>query len=86
MIEKNNVTTSNITISIDRKLMNKAKHIAAIRHTTLSSLMSDLLREIVESDERYAQAKRRQLDLLSKGLDLGLDDKKSWSREELYED
>ena len=86
MTGKNRVTISNIIISIDRNLMNKAKHIAAIRHKTISSLMSDLLKEVVESEERYLQAKRRQLDLLSEGLDLGLKYKKGWSREELHED
>lgn len=75
----------NITISVDKKLLKKAKHIAIDRHTSLSGLLSEKLRELVESDERYLAAKNRQLDLLTSGMDLGLEGKISWARDELYE-
>ena len=75
----------NVTISVDKKLLKKAKHIAIDRHTSLSGLLSEKLRELVDSDERYAVARNRQLDLLTKGMDFGLEGKINWSREDLYE-
>jgi len=75
----------NVTISVDKNLLKKAKHIAIDRHTSLSGLLSETLKELVESDEKYSEAKNRQLDLLTTGMDLGLDEKINWSREELHE-
>jgi hypothetical protein len=75
----------NITISVEKKLLKKAKHIAIDRHTSLSGLLSEKLRELVESDESYSVAKNRQLNLLTTGMELGLEGKISWSRDELHE-
>ncbi len=75
----------NVTISVDKNLLKKAKYIAIDRHTSLSGLLSETLKELVESDEKYSEAKNRQLDLLTTGMDLGLDEKINWSREELHE-
>jgi hypothetical protein len=80
MIEKQNVT-----LSLPKSLLRKAK-IAAIEHeTSLSGLMVELLTEFVEHKEQYANAKRHYLVLLAKETDLGTQGESNWTRESLHE-
>jgi hypothetical protein len=46
-------------------------------------MLADLLKSMVENDERYEAAKRSALQLLKKGVRLG--GKITWKREDLYE-
>jgi hypothetical protein len=46
-------------------------------------MLSDLLKGMVENDERYEAAKRSALQQLKKGIRLG--GKITWKREDLYE-
>lgn len=78
-------TKQNITLSIPREVLRKAKHIAMERDTSLSGLLTAMLVELVEREDAYEQSKQRQLTLLEKGLDLGTNGRITWSREELHE-
>lgn len=80
MIEKQNVT-----LSLPKKLLRKAKIMAIEHDTSLSGLMVDLLTEVVEQREQYMIAKRKHLALLAEGVDLGTDGSSNWSRESLHE-
>lgn len=73
----------NITLSLEKEIIKKGKVIAARRDTSISRMLSDQLKSIVEKDERYEAAKRSALQLLKTGLHLG--GRVDWKREDLYE-
>jgi plasmid stability protein len=73
----------NITLSLEKETVKKGKVIAARKDTSVSRMLSDLLRSMVENDERYEAAKRSAMQLLKKGIHLG--GKITWKREDLYE-
>jgi predicted transcriptional regulator len=74
----------NVTVSIPKDILKKAKHIAIDRHTSLSGLLSQALEEIVEKEDAYSKAKDRQLVILKNGFDMGLKGKINWGREDLH--
>ncbi|MEJ2164691.1 MAG: DUF6364 family protein [Desulfobacterales bacterium] len=73
----------NITLSIDKELIKKGKIIAARKEISVSKMMGNLLREIVDQHDRYEAAKRNALAMMKKGLHLG--GRINWKREDLYE-
>ena len=77
--------TQNITLSLPKRTLRKIKQIAAQRQTSVSSLLSEILEEIVDQETGYSRARQRQLSLMEKGLDLGLGRMRPASREQLHE-
>ncbi len=75
----------NVTLSIPRDVLVKAKHLAIDRETSLSGLLTDTLKELVEQEDEFKQAHVRQQDQLEAGFDLGLKGQIKWSREDLHE-
>ncbi|MBS4032629.1 MAG: CopG family transcriptional regulator [Clostridiales bacterium] len=75
----------NITLSIQKDLLKKVKHIAIEKNTSVSGLLSQTLVDIVNQETGYQRAKERQLKVMESGLELGLSGKTTWSREELHE-
>jgi hypothetical protein len=73
----------NITLSVDKELIKKGKVIAAQSDTSVSKMLSEKLRQLVEDNEEYETAKRSALQTLKKGYRLG--GKMTWKREDLYE-
>jgi hypothetical protein len=74
----------NITLSLSRELIKKAKHIAIDRNTSVSGLLSKMLEEIVEKDNSYKTASENQKKTMNK-YDLGTNGAISWNREELHD-
>jgi metal-responsive CopG/Arc/MetJ family transcriptional regulator len=75
----------NVTISLPKVLLKKAKAIAALREKSLSELLRESLEEKVRESTGYKRARTRQVGLLQKGLNLGTNGSISVSREELHE-
>ena len=73
----------NITLSLEKEIIKKGKVIAARKDISISRMLSDLLKSMVENDERYEAAKRSALQSLKKGVRLG--GRITWKREDLYE-
>jgi len=73
----------NITLSIEKEIIKKGKVIAAQKDTSISKMLSDRLKEIINKEEQYEAAKRRALQSLRKGFHLG--GQITWNREDLYE-
>ncbi len=73
----------NITLSLDKDLIRKAKIISATRHSSVSHMLSQELIKIVESTEQYAVAKKRAISDLRSGYHLG--GTITASREDLHE-
>ena len=73
----------NITLSLEKKLIQKAKILAAQRQTSISRLLSQELERIIQKSEQYERAKKSALTNLRAGFHLG--GKIVASREELHE-
>ncbi|MDY6954316.1 MAG: DUF6364 family protein [Thermodesulfobacteriota bacterium] len=74
----------NVTLSLPKSLLKKAKVMAASHDKSLSQLLREALEEKVMEESGYKQAKERQLALLKKGLELGTKGRISTRREELH--
>lgn len=61
----------NITLAIEPGLLKKARALAARRGRSVSALLADELRELVDEDSGYIAARKRALALLSSPLSLG---------------
>jgi len=75
----------NVTLSLPKSLLKKAKVLAATRETSLSELMRKSLEDRVREANGYNRARKRQLKLLQEGLDLGTKGLIKTTREEIYE-
>lgn len=73
----------NITLSLDQELIKKARVLAAQRQMSISQMLGQELRTIVEDADRYEWAKRKALADLKEGFHLG--GKITATREELHE-
>lgn len=62
---------SNITLKVDAELVREAKVLAARRGTSVSGLLAEHLEQLIRDERAYEASKRRALDRLEKGLDLG---------------
>ncbi len=74
----------NVTLSLPRSLLKKAKMVAASRDESLSEYLRKSLEIRVREETGYRKARIRQLKLLEKGFDLGTQGKIAVSREELH--
>jgi hypothetical protein len=61
----------NITVAIEPQLLKKARAVAARRGRSVSALLAEELRQLVEEDRAYDAARRRAFALFLKGLPLG---------------
>lgn len=74
----------NVTLSLPKPLLKKAKSLAARREISLSELLRESMEEKVREASGYSRAKARQLRLLESGFDLGTQGH-GIDREELHE-
>jgi hypothetical protein len=75
----------NVTLSLPKSLLKKAKTLAIMKDRSLSDLLKETLEEKVKRETGYQRAKDRQIALMKKGFDMGTKGKISTSREELHE-
>jgi hypothetical protein len=61
----------NLTVSLDRQTIQKAKIIAARRSTSISGLLARQIEVLVGEEEAYERAERQALTLLDQGFHLG---------------
>ncbi len=74
----------NVTLSLPKPLLKKAKVAAAQQDKSLSELMREALEQRINQSAEYERAKRRHLKLLERGFDLGSRGELAVSREELH--
>jgi hypothetical protein len=65
------MTKQNVTISLTRETLRKAKILAARRDTSISGLLASQLETLVGEDDAYERARRQAEDLLNQGFRLG---------------
>jgi hypothetical protein len=73
----------NITLSIEKELIKKGKIVAARKDISVSKMIGNLLRDIVDQHDRYEASKRNAIAIMKRGLHLG--GRINWKREDLYE-
>lgn len=77
--------TQNVTISIPKDILRKAKILAVERNISLSRMLTIALTDLVNHDEEYTSARSHHLSWLKKGADLGTRGEINWKRENLHE-
>lgn len=75
----------NITLSIPKELLLRVKLMAVRRQTSVSGLMTKTLEKLVQQEDAYDRARRRHLQWLERGADLGTGGQVLTQREELHE-
>ena len=61
----------NLTLSLSRQTLRKAKILAARRGSSISGLLAEQIEILVGEDEAYEQAQRQATELLDHGFHLG---------------
>ena len=61
----------NLTISLDRRAIQKAKILAARRSTSISGLLARQIEILLGEEEAYERAERQAMALLEQGFHLG---------------
>ena len=61
----------NITLSIEKELLKKAKLMAAKKETSVTKLLTDQLNKMISEEDEYESSKKRALANLKKGFHLG---------------
>ena len=74
----------NVTLSLPKKLLKKAKIVAIRQEKSLSGFLADLLASAVHQDEAYEIAFRRNMARQKSAYDLGTGGKIQWDREALH--
>jgi hypothetical protein len=75
----------NVTLSLPVPLLRKFRTYAASRNQSMTKLMAEAIRTMMEQESEHASAKRRILDRIQNAQDLGTGGVISWTREELHE-
>jgi metal-responsive CopG/Arc/MetJ family transcriptional regulator len=75
----------NVTLSLPKSLLKQAKVVAAQEDKSLSELIREALSRKVMEGAEYEEAKKRQIALMEKGVNLGTKGKIKFSRDKLYE-
>jgi hypothetical protein len=78
-------THQNVTLSLPQALLRRLRVYAATRNQSMTSLMTEAIRTLLEQDQQNAQAKRRFLERIRNAPDRGTRGKINWTREELHE-
>jgi len=78
------VNRQNVTLSLPKTLLRKAKMMAAGEGKSLSQFLKESLEQRVRRGSNYNRARARQLGLMEKGLSLGTKGHVSVTREDLH--
>jgi hypothetical protein len=73
----------NVTVSLDRQIIQKARIVAARRSTSISGLLARQIEILVGEEEAYERAERQAMILLDQGFHMG--GGVQGSRDELHE-
>ncbi len=71
----------NLTIQLDEDVIHRAKVAAAKRGTSVSGLVTQELKRLVDADERYEDAQQRAERVMGRSRSRG---GRTWSRDDLH--
>jgi hypothetical protein len=75
----------NITLSLPEEDLRQARIVAARRGTSVSRMLADTLKDLIERETGYSAARERHLQAMSAEWDLGTEGDTRWSRAELHD-
>jgi len=75
----------NVTLSLPEPLLRRYRVYAASRNQSMTGLMAEAIRSLMERDEQTARAKERFLNRVRNAPDLGTGGVIRWSRDEMHE-
>jgi hypothetical protein len=75
----------NVTLSLPEPVLRRFRVFAASRNQSMTAVMTEAIREMMDRDSDWDRAKRRLLHRIEHAPDRGLGDSIPWKREELYE-
>ena len=75
----------NVTLSIPKDLLIRAKHIAIDRDMSLSGMLTKMLREIVEQEDMYLKVKDEHFRIMEEGSSYVIGEQNYWKRDELHD-
>jgi len=75
----------NVTLSLPEPLLRKFRVYAASRNQSMTKLMAEAIRLLMDQESERASAKRRILARMENAPDLGTSGVIRWTREALYE-
>lgn len=61
----------NITVSLSRETLQKARVLAAQRSTSISGLLTSQIEQLTNAEDGYERAMRRAMTRMEQGFDLG---------------
>ncbi|MGH3664835.1 MAG: DUF6364 family protein [Egibacteraceae bacterium] len=73
----------NVTVTLPESLLRRARVVAAQRDTSVSSLVAQLLTDLVQAEDDYDQLWREEQRLMAQGLPMRIG-RITWSRDELH--
>jgi hypothetical protein len=76
--------TRNVTLSLPRTVISRAKHLAIDKGTSLSGLVAQVLTDEISHTRQYAKAKQGAASLFKTPFNLGTKGKKLPARDELH--
>jgi hypothetical protein len=79
------VESQNVTLSLPRALLKRAKRLAADEETSVSALMAQALARLVDDRVRFSSARRRSLNAMKTAASLGTRGVARWTRADLHE-
>lgn len=77
--------TQKVTLSIPKELLLKVELMAVKQETSISDLLTRMLERLVQEEDSCARARRRHLQWLEQGVDLGTVGQIVIQRDELHE-
>ncbi|MGH9584585.1 MAG: hypothetical protein ACRD4O_16810 [Bryobacteraceae bacterium] len=77
--------TKNVTLSLPEPLLRRFRVYAAERNQSMTTLMAEAIRRLMDRDEQTANAKRRFLERMRNSPGRGTGGVVTWTRDELHE-
>ncbi|MBA3330208.1 MAG: CopG family transcriptional regulator [Actinobacteria bacterium] len=75
----------NVPLSLPADVLRQLRITAATRGTSISRVLGDALRDIVERESGYVRARKRAVAALEDGWQLGTNGRSGWRRDDLHE-
>jgi len=77
--------TQNVTIKLEKRLLEAARVLAATRGTSLSGLFAQLARNALADDAGFRARRKRFRDRLEQGFMLNTEGQVNWTRADLHD-
>ncbi len=75
----------NVTLSLPEALLRRFRVYAAARNQSMTGVMAEAIRKLMEEDQQTARASRRFLERIRNAPDRGTAGRAKWTRDELHE-